>query len=283
MVNRYWLWWIPGMLALPMIAVGPSTGWPVMIFFLVMMFLLRTWVNRTLHRVGYINAQIDKGVVFSKKATFLDQTVSRRKRMVLNYENVKRYSSATQKLCFTMMLLVLFVIIYSNINWIKHPTISMGIDIGLFITVSQARTGALITSVVATPLLMLTCFLAFLSCRSSAQQLKDENTPVAQTAEEADKEKEAAIESARDTAKKSGGMIANLAKKTASEDAEELAYKKAGQSAKSGSIAAKARLDVSDDAPRMTLDEKIEAEHLAREAEKKAAEAKADEVEAEQE
>ncbi len=280
MTNRYWFWWIPGCLAFPFLAIGPSTGWPVLIFALIMLILVRTWVTRTFYRVNYINAQIDRGVVFSNKATFLDQTVSRRKRMVLNYDNVKVYAGSTQKLCFTMMILVLFVIIYSNFTWFKNPTISYGMF--AFFTKSMVKTGAIITSMVAAVLLMLSCFFAFLSCRHSAGQLKDENAPKNQTPEEVKAEKEESIEAARDSAKKSGGMIANLAHKTVSEESEKQAYKKAEQAGKSGSIAAKARIDVSDDGNRMSLDERIEAEHLAREAEKvEKAEAEAAKADAE--
>ena len=80
-------------------------------------------------------------------------------------------------------------------------------------------------------------------------------------------------------------MIANLAHKTVSEETEEKAYKKAEQ-AGSGSIAAKARMDVSDAGERMSLDERIEAEHqasMAAKAEAEAEPAASDAVEAESE
>lgn len=283
MNNRYWFWWIPGFLSFPFLAIGPSTGWPVLIFSLVMMILLRSWVYRTRYRVAYINARIDKGVVFSKKATLIDQTVSRRKRMVLNYDNVKIYASTTQKLTFTMMFLAAFVVIYSNYTWFKNPTVSYGIF--PFFTMETVKMGSLITSLAAAMLLMLSCLLAFFNCRYNAKLLKPENKPVEQNPEEVKEEKAASIETARDNAKKSGGMIANLAHKTVSEEAEEKAYKKAEQ-AGSGSIAAKARMDVSDAGERMSLDERIEAEHqasMAAKAEAEAEPAASDAVEAESE
>ena len=43
MVNKYWLWWFPGAIAIPFVLVSPSLGFATLIMSILIMILLKIW------------------------------------------------------------------------------------------------------------------------------------------------------------------------------------------------------------------------------------------------
>ncbi len=269
-VNKYWFWWVPGFMTFPLLIVSPSLGRATIIATIVILIFLKVWTKRTRTRVLYINSLIDKGVVFGE-ATIRDQLQRRRKTIVMNHENVKAYTRTTQMLTLTMTAMIIFIYIYANVYWVRNLKMyNLAIYKPMF--EHAVKEGAIYTSVGGGILMVMCSLFAFLQCRYFAKNLREPNKADVDEAEHklTPEEREALIKAANESAASSGGMIANIARRQVSDEAEEKAAKAKAAGGKMGSIASKARLDVSDK-PWQTLDEKIEFEH--REALKKEASA----------
>ncbi len=274
MVNKYYYWWLPGLFSIPFILVSPSLGFATLAVTLLFLILLRFWAKRSMTRVLYINEEIDKGVIFRKKITMMDQIQYRRKSMVLTYDSVVHYVKTRKMMACAMIFLTIYVVGYSTFNWFKNPTEFRG-GIEMF-TEPYWKQVSIATTVIVGVLVSLSCLLSFLRISYFLSCLKEPNLPGGQKLQ-TQEEKEAAVERVRQSAAagKSGGFLSSVAHMKPSAEAEEQAMANAERhEAAQGSIAAMARIDVSDDRPVMTRDEKIEAAHQAAlEAEAKAAEA----------
>lgn len=261
MVNKYWLWWFPGAIAIPFVLVSPSLGFATLIMSILIMILLKIWGKRTMTRVLYVNDQIDKGVIFKSKITMEDQLQYRRKRMVLNHENVSHYVKTRKLMCLILIPLIIYVFVYANVVWFKDPSATATL-IPIF-NDEHLTQAAIATSIIACLLLILSALFVYLRCRYFGSCLKEPNKPVIMTQQELT-EKEKALDEARKTAQQSGGFISAIAQKPIDEEAVDAAREKvkaAGSNA--GMISSIAHADLSAERPQMTRDEKIESIHQA--------------------
>ena len=269
MINKFWLWWMPGFLAFPFIVVSPSLGLATMMTAILILVLLWLWSRRIIKRVLYVNDQIEKGVIFRKTITMSDQIQYRRKSMVLTHDTVTRYVRTRKYMSFALIFLSVYVVGYATYNWFKHP-----VEDRAMITIFNKEYWpqmAVATAVGAGFFLALTCLLAFLRFRYFESCILPPNEPRSKT-EMTKEEKEEALEKARRNAGKSNGFISSVAMKTVSEDSEQLARENADKhDVKEGSIAAKARISVDDERSAMSRDQRIEADYHASEAAKKEA------------
>ena len=261
MVNRFSFWWMPGLLSIPFILVSPSLGFATLIMTVLILVLLKVWGKRSMSRILYINSEIDKGVIFRKTISMSDQIQYRRKSMVLTYDTVHQYVRSRKLMSLALIFLSLYVVGYATFNWFKTPDKHLG-GVQLF-TEAYWKQAAIGTTVIVGVLLSLTCLLSYLRIRYFLNCLKEPNLPGAHPVQ-TEEDKEAAVEKAHEQAARSGGFISSAAHRTARAESEEQAKAKAdGLEAEHGSIAAKARMNVSDDRPVMSRDEKIEAAHQA--------------------
>ena len=259
MKDKLHLWWFPGAAAIPIVIVAPSLGLVTLFMCIAIMILLRQWSKRCRYRVAYVNDQIDKGVIF-KKLTMEDQLQYRRKRMILNHENVSHYVRTRRLMCLIMIPLIAYVLIYANIVWFRDPSDTRAV-IRIFYR-EYWQPAAIITSVLIFILLSASALMDYFRVSYFASCLKEPNQPRILTEREK-AEKEEAIEKARENASNSG-FISSIANKQVDEEAVEEARRKvkdAGENA--GMLSSIAHADLSQDRPQMTRDERIEAAHQA--------------------
>ena len=257
MQNKYPMWYMPGAMAIPITLVAPSLGVPGFFMCIIVLVLLKIWASRTYKRVYYVNDQIDKGVIFHK-LTINDQLQYRRKRMILNHENVSHYVKTRKLMCLIMIPLIAYMVIYANIVWFKNQSDAL-IILRLIPKASRPK-AAIITSIMIFVLLAASTVLAYLRVRFFASCLKEPNKPKILTERERE-EKLAAAEKARESASQSNSFISAIAQKKIDEEAVEAARKKAGSGG--GMISSLAHADVSGERIQMTRDEKIEADYQA--------------------